>query len=1050
MFFGILGPTEVRRSDGTAVAVGGPRVRALLAQLLLAPGRLVTSEALIDGLYGEDPPGGAANALQSQVSRLRRGLRAADGADTLVESHPAGYRLAVDPEDVDTHRFERLVREGQEALTAGHHAGAAALLRSALELWRGPALADLRDSPFAGAPAAGLEELRVAALADRIEAELRLGEHHSLIPELQQLVTAHPLRERLRGQLMRALYGCGRQAEALTVYEEARRILADELGADPSAELTAVHLAVLRAEPSLTPEPRSGTRQGLPAPLTSFVGREEELTRIAALLGAARLVTLTGPGGAGKTRLALEACGREQGDVCFVELAPLSGGSDVPQAVAAALDIRETVLPSAPEAGGRTVDPTTRIVAALSGRRTLLVLDNCEHLVGAVARLAHRLLAACPGLRVLATSREALGITGETLCPVPRLGLPAANAPADAVLESPAVRLFADRAAAVRPGFRLDEGNSAEVLRICTALDGLPLAIELAAARLRALTVAEVAARLDDRFRLLSRGDRTAAPRHQTLRAVVEWSWELLSAAEQTLARRLTVFAGGLTLGTAAAVCGLPAGEVEELLADLVDKSLLEQAGGRFRMLDTIRAFCAERLADAGEEEALRRAHARCFLELAVAAEPRLRCGEQLEWLDRLDAEHGNLQAALGWSVRAEPGTALRLLAALSWYWWLRGLRREAAGPAAALLESAGPEAPPGLEEEYALCVLAAAGLDEAPRPALDQVATLLLERLDGPPRRPSTVVIWALSTGPADAKGRSVEHFFDLADPWSRALAGIGTGFPLLFNGDTEAAEPLFRQALADFRSVGDRWGVINVLDQLAMLTGWRGEWAASLALMDEAVELARQLRAPEDHADMLCRRAEALLRSGDHETARAEFERAAEAARRVGSASRQADARRGLGEVARLGGDPQGARRLLEPALAACSRPGFDTSFTRAQLQVSLGRVAEAEGDAAQARARHAAALAAALEHRNLTLAAVALEGMAGVALLERDGERAAVLLGAATVLRGTVVAGDPDVARISAGAERLLGAEGFATAYSGGAALDRTAALALAGPR
>ncbi|WP_055590962.1 BTAD domain-containing putative transcriptional regulator [Streptacidiphilus griseoplanus] len=1052
MFFGILGPTEVRGPDGTALAVGGPRVRALLAQLLLAPGRLVTAEALIDGLYGEEPPGGAANALQSQVSRLRRGLRAADGAGSLVESHPAGYRLAVDPEDVDAHRFERLVREGQEALTAGHHAGAAALLRSALELWRGPALADLRDSPFAGAPAAGLEELRVAAVADRIEAELALGEHHSLIPELQQLVTAHPLRERLRGQLMRALYGCGRQAEALGVYDEARRILAEELGADPSAELTAVQLAVLRAEPSLTPAPRSGTRPGLPAPLTSFVGREEELTRIADLLGAARLVTLTGPGGAGKTRLALEACGREQGDVCFVELAPLSGGSAVPQAVAAALGVRETVLPSAPEAGGRTVDLTTRLVAALSGRRTLLVLDNCEHLVSDVARLAHRLLAACPGLRVLATSREALGITGETLCPVPRLGLPPAGAPAAAVLDSPAVRLLADRAAAVRPGFRLDAAHAAEVLRICTALDGLPLAIELAAARLRALTVAEVAARLDDRFRLLSRGDRTAAPRHQTLRAVVEWSWELLSAAEQMLARRLTVFAGGLTLETAAAVCGLPGGEVEELLADLVDKSLVEQAGGRFRMLDTIRAFCAERLADAGEEEELRRAHADCFLGLAVAAEPRLRCSEQLEWLARLDAEHGNLQAALNWSVQAEPETALRLLAALSWYWWLRGLRREAAGPAAALLLSVGTEPPAGLEEEYALCLLASAGLGEAPRPVRERVATLLLERMDGPPRQPTTLVIWALSAGPPDVRDqpvRSAEHLFDLTDPWSRGLAGVGTGFPLLFGGDTEGAEPLFRQALTDFRSVGDRWGVINVLDQLAMVAGWRGEWDASLALMDEAVELSRQLGAVEDHADMLCRRAEALLRSGDHDAARTDFGRAAEAARRAGSASRQADARHGLGELARLGGDPQEARRLLEPALAACSEPGFGTAFVRSRLQAALGRVAEAEGDAAGARSRHAAALAAALEHPNLVLAAVAVEGMAGVALLEGDGERAAALLGAATVLRGAAVAGDPDVARVAAGAERLLGAEGFAAAYAGGAALDRAAALALAGP-
>lgn len=1050
MFFGILGPLEVRRVDGTAVAVGGPRVRALLAQLLLAPGRLVTADALIDGLYGAEPPSGTANALQSQVSRLRRGLRAADGADALVESHPAGYRLAVDPEDVDVHRFERLVREGQDALTAGHHAGAAALLGGALELWRGPALADLLDSPFAEAPAAGLEELRVAALADRIEAELALGRHGALVPELQRLVAAHPLRERLRGQLMRALYGCGRQAEALAVYEEARRILADELGADPSAELAAVHLAVLRAEPSLTPQPRPGPgpRPGLPAPLTSFVGREEELTRIGALLGAARLVTLTGPGGAGKTRLALEACGREQGDVCFVELAPLTDGAAVPSAVAAALGVRETVLPSGPEPGAPGPDLTGRIVAALSGRRTLLVLDNCEHLVEAVARLAHRLLAACPGLRVLATSREALGITGETLCPVPRLRLPGSDATPSEALDCPAVRLFADRAAAVRPGFRVDERTVGPVLRVCTALDGLPLAIELAAARLRSLPLDEVAARLDDRFRLLSRGDRTAAPRHQTLRAVVEWSWDLLSAPEQLLARRLTVFAGGLTLADAARVCGLPQDEVEELLADLVDKSLLEQAGGRFRMLDTIRAFGAERLAEAGEEEPLRRAHADCFLELAVTAEPFLRRSEQLEWLARLDAEHGNLLAALDWAVTAHPRTALRLLAALSWYWWLRGLRREAAPLAARLLESAGPEPPSGMAEEYALCLLAAAGPAAPPRERLEQISTLLLERLDGPPRQPTTVVIWALAAGPGGAQDRSVDDVFDPDDPWSQALAEVGQGFPLLFGGEAAAAEVYFRRALDGFRAVGDRWGVVNVLDQLAMAADWRGDRESCLALLDEAVDLADQLGATEDRADMLCRRAEALLRSGEPEAARADFERAAEAARRAGSAAQLADARHGQAEIARLGGDPAGARRLLEPALEACAEPGFANSFVRARLHTALGRVAEAEGDAAGARSRHRASLDAALEHGNVSLAAVAVEGLAGVALLDGDGERSALLLGAATVLRGATVLGDPDVDRVAAGARRVLGDAAYTVAYTRGASLGRDDVLGLVG--
>ena len=299
------------------------------------------------------------------------------------------------------------------------------------------------------------------------------------------------------------------------------------------------------------------------------------------------------------------------------------------------------------------------------------------------ARLVDRLLGACPGVRVLATSREPLGITGEALCPVPPLPLPPPGT-LDA-LGYPAVRLFADRAAAVRPDFD-PVHEPAEIQRICAALDGLPLAIELAAARLRSLTVAEVAARLDDRFRLLSRGDRTKAPRHRTLRAVVEWSWDLLREDERRLARRLTVFAGGATLEAAAEVCGLPAEEADELLADLVDKSLIEDSAGRYRMLESIRAFCAERLAEAGERDATHAAHAAYFMRLGETADPYMRQAEQLDWLARLGAEHGNLMAALRWAVPADQLLALRLLAAMASYWWLRGLRTEGAPEALDLL----------------------------------------------------------------------------------------------------------------------------------------------------------------------------------------------------------------------------------------------------------------------------------------------------------------------------------------------------------------------------
>lgn len=633
MRFGILGPLDIRTDDGTPLDPGGPRPRALLTLLLLDAGRAVTTERLTDGLYGAEPPAGAANALQSQISRLRRRL----APHTSVEAVAAGYRIAAAADTVDAHRFEFLAGAGRTALTSGDPARAAGVLREALALWRGPALPDLPD---AHAETARLEELRLAAVQDRVEADLALGGGPALVPELRALLAAHPLSERLHGQLMRALHLAGRPAEALTAYERARRILADELGADPSPELSALHLDLLRGQ---DPEPRA---RGLPAQLTRFVGRDAELARIAAHLTdpGSRLVTLTGPGGAGKTRLAIEAA-RTHGEACLVELAPLAEGARIPYAVLTALGIRE---------GFRTptTDVTDRLLTALEEREVLLVLDNCEHVIEDAARIAGLLLGSCPGVRILATSREALGITGEVLVAV-------ASLPPE-----PAERLFLDRARAVRPGFT----GHPRLPDICRALDGLPLAIELAAARLRTLEPQELADRLDDRFRLLNRGDRTKAPRHRTLRGVVEWSWDLLDAEERELAARLSVFSGGATVEAVQAVCQVP--YPEDLLASLVEKSFCEVSGGRYRMLETIRAFAAERAAAGGEPTGLRDAHAAYFLRLAERAEPCLRGAGQLPWLAGLTAEHADLDTALrhlarrdhagGLGDSARPGGARR------------------------------------------------------------------------------------------------------------------------------------------------------------------------------------------------------------------------------------------------------------------------------------------------------------------------------------------------------------------------------------------------------
>ncbi|MEU8160538.1 BTAD domain-containing putative transcriptional regulator [Micromonospora parva] len=936
MRFRILGSTQVVLADGREVPVGGPRLRTLLALLLLDAGRVVSAERLIDGLYGEHPPRGAANALQSQVSRLRQALPV--GHDP-VEFHPAGYRLAVDPDDVDAYRFEGLAEAGRRALVDGDWSRAAALLREALELWRGPALA---DAIGASAQAARLDELRLAAVEDRVEADLALGADGALIAELREFVVAHPLRERARGQLMRALAAVGRPAEALAEFEDARQILAEQLGVDPSAGLAAIHLAVLRGAE------RGSAQPVLPGQLTTFVGREEELKRVGELLGERRLVTLTGPGGAGKTRLAIEAAGHVDGEVRFVELAGLADGADVPQAVLSALGLRDAGLRASAEPGRH---PTDRLVEALAERRLLLVLDNCEHVIADAARLAARLLGACPTLRVLATSREPLGLAGEALCPLSGLTVPPPGASALDADEYAAVRLFAERATDVAPDFTVTAANVDTVLRICRTLDGLPLAIELAAARLRALPVAEVAARLDDRFRLLSMGSRAASPRHRTLRAVVEWSWDLLGDAERRLARRLTVFAGGATLEAAERVCGLPGGEFVDALTGLVDKSFVEMSGGRYRMLETVRAFCAERLADAGEADDLRRAHTAYFLEFAWTASDHLRRAEQLHWLRLLDAERDNLHAALRRATAAgDASDAAGMVAALSFYWWLRGMRGEGARLAADVLGVLGPEAPAGLREEYTLCVYNASLGGSGP---LDSLTTQrsVIRSLDRPPRQPFLLYLSGISAGPPSGGSEHVNELMrELrrlvgSDVWINALGAMGSGSAQMWSGRWDQAATALETALDGFRQAGDRWGSMITLGVLGELAAWRDDPEAAGAHMAQAMRLAEELESTVDRADMLRTRGEIRLRAGDLGAAGDDLAAALLLAQRSGAPEFVSGARLGLAQVARLRGDLAEARRFCEAALTGGLTGWYVGDATRTEIMFVLEQITEAE---------------------------------------------------------------------------------------------------------
>ncbi len=1038
MRFGVLGATQVHREDGTAVPIGGPRVRTLLALLALEAGRVVPAERLIDGLYGEQPPEGVANALQSQVSRLRGALK--DLAP--VEFSPAGYRLAVDPDDVDVHRFERLAAEGRRTLAAGDPARAAELLREALELWRGPAFADITDAPFRDPQVTRLTELRTSATEDRVEAELKLGRHEEALTELREIISEQPLRERPRALLIRALHRAGRQADALTAFEDVRRVLADELGTDPGPELAAAHLAVLRGETEAPAEPAT---TALPAQLTSFVGREGDLRHVLDQLGRSRLVTLTGPGGAGKTRLAVEAAAGASLPAVFVELAPYPDGTDVAHAVLAALGLREAPLGQVTARIENKV--MERLVDALTDRELLLVIDNCEHLIDAAAKLLARLLGASAALRVLATSREPLGITGEVVSPVPRLAVPPPGTSPDRSLDFDAVRLFADRAQANDPEFAVDETTAGDVQHICAALDGLPLAIELAAARVRTLPVGEIATRLDDRFQLLSRGSRVAESRHRTLRGVVEWSWDLLDEDERRLGRRLTVFAGGTTLADAEAISGMA--DTADLLPSLVDRSLAERSGPRYRMLETIRAFFAEKLTEAGETDQLRRTHAEHFVRLAEQADPLLRTADQLIWLDRLDAAYDDLLAALRWATDADPGIAVRLTSSLVTYWWMRGRRFEGATLCLEVVKRLDVVPPDGLQEQYQLCVLnAAAGVRDHEAidrhfPAIDHQVNNLTKA----PRNPALLMLMGVVTGPPgddDELVRRSQALLDEGDAWSLALAPTGWGLRAFMQGDLETAERYLREGAAAFRKLGERWGLSMALDHLSQILTWTNRHAEALGTMNEALQLMQELGASDDNADLLCRRGDSKVLYGDAAGARADFELAIEIARRSGMPETRASGYIGLAYLARHEGDLVAARALSERALSECPGGSFSAEGTRAIAQISLGWIAAAEGNADEAEERHRLALAVADRWHDSTASASAVEGLAGVALLRGDPEQAAVLLGAAVTVRGTAFAVDLDAAQLRSAVRERLG-DGFDRAYRTGLGMRSAAQLA-----
>ena len=1074
----ILGALEVRDGDGGVVPVGGARLRALLIRLALDAGRGVSAGTLVDALWHEEPPDGAANALQSLVSRLRRAL----GDPDLVAAKPGGYTLAVPASAVDAHRFEALAREGRGALRSGDADTARRTLREALSLWRGPALADVADSPYAASIAARLDDLRLAAVCDHIDAGLRLGRAAEAVPELEALVIEHPLREDIAALLVKALYAAGRQADALAAYERVRGALADQLGIDPSKALAEVQLAVLRNDPALTPAPVSASSSGpRPAPparhsnlrssLTSFVGRVEEVTRIGKLLDTSRLVTLVGPGGAGKTRLANEAAARllEQSldadlapdGAWLVELAPVTDPAEVAQAVLTALGSRETrMLGRAEQQAPPARDTLSRVAEILAGQNVVLILDNCEHLLDAAAGVAEQLLGRCPGLRMIATSREPLGILGENVYPVPPLGQPRDGCPVAEALSFPAIRLFADRAAAVRPDFALDEANVADVVQICRRLDGLPLAIELAAARLRTLPVHIVAARLDDRFRLLTGGSRTAMARHQTLRAVVAWSWELLDGAERELAERLSVFPGGICADSAACVhpassghaassgdAGVPAAaraassdEIYDLLSALVDKSLLQPAGAgadgepRYRMLETIREYGIEQLAEAGTVAEVRRAHAHYFRDLTEAAEPHLRRREQLVWLARLSAERDNILAALRFAVDdGDADTAVRIAAALTSYWILGGQNTESIDWLGAVITVPG-QSPP---EAYALCRIYYAVMSVFYRQQwvdMSEVRGELDAALAGPAAGSSHPLITLaqllvpLMENNLAEVDETMRRVVVGADPWVVAALHLLRGMAAENDSDLVVRRADLTEARARFQAIGERWGLAASLNGLASVALGDGDAAAALRLHDEALSLLREINATEDAAETQMFRAALIARLGDAQQARALLEEVLESGRRSGIGAVVFTAHYRLAELARSTGDVEGAWAQLRAMDAGRNEQWPGPPQVLANRDVCAAHLHLAAGDLEAARER----LVSAFEHGQIAIDMPVLSRLAiAVAcyVADRgDAPLAARVLGIATGLRGAPDLGDEDRRRLEDRLRSTLGDAAF----------------------
>ncbi len=844
-YFSILGELEVRQ-DGDLVELGSPRQRALLARLLISPKEVVTTDRLVEDLWRGDPPETARHMLHVYVSRLRIAL-GDDGAR--LEHHGAGYRFSIEPDELDASRFEQLATEGRAAL-ARHDADRASVqLQQALSMWRGAALNGFTDEAFARGEAVRLDELRLSALEQRVWADLELGRHGEVVEELQDLVTQHPFHEVFWEQLMVALYRSGRQADALRVYQTARANLAGELGIEPGPALRRMEERILVQDPTLeqTPAVTGSTPNEMPLQRTSFVGRERELAQGAELLEGSRLLTLTGAPGSGKTRLALRLAADRRSDFphgsFFVPLAAITDPRLMDSAVARMLGLREVL-------GETALDG---IKAFLRDRRVLLILDNFEQILGAAPQVGE-MLDAAPALTIMVTSRAPLELAGEQAFPVPPLSVPPVDGLLDfeALAAYDAVALFVARARAADPNFDLDAGNAAAVAEITARLDGLPLAIELAAARVKLLTPQDLLSQLEQRLTLLTGGPADTIDRHRTMRDAIAWSYELLEPEEQALFRRLGVFQGGFTLKAATAVADLPDLNVFDGVGSLLSRSLLHRpvhvGQARFAMLELMREFALEQLDSAGEKEEVAKRHAHYFCHVAEATEPELTRETQHTAIGLLSQELDNIRGALRYALGADdPDLGLSLASGIWRFWQSSGQLSEGRQWLESLLASQGASDPARAKGLTGLAGLAYWQGDYSEALNRYEEALDLYRAIGDRFNEADTMFGMSMAAswnGDPDTGERLAADARSIFEALG-AKEGIGKvymaqAFSLHRKGDHVAARPLWKAALGISRELGDQHLAVTQLIGLAMYVFEDGEVGEALSIALEAANEA------------------------------------------------------------------------------------------------------------------------------------------------------------------------------------------------------------------